>query len=88
MIGICQRCKKEAYIYNPKQEIKMCHSCYNYFHRNKEKERIKNKKWQKNNISYFRNYYQKNKEKIKKRRKIEIKKQNKNENETTNTNMS
>jgi transposase len=65
MIGICNRCNRETYIYNPKQEIKLCTACYGYLHRNKEKETIRHKKWQKENTEWYRNYYAKNKERIK-----------------------
>jgi hypothetical protein len=59
MIGKCLRCGKERHIYNPKQERKLCMSCYNYEHRDKKKQNERSKEWQKNNLEYFRKYYHK-----------------------------
>jgi len=57
MIGICDRCGRERRIENPKQEFKVCKSCYVCLHYNKEKSKVNNAKWRKNNLQYFRNYY-------------------------------
>lgn len=60
MIGVCQRCKRERYIYNPKQRVKLCASCYQQGF-NKKNPNYKNnvKRYQKKNLKYWRDYMRK-----------------------------
>ena len=58
MITNCSRCGKRRLIHNPKQERRLCISCYNQEHHDIEKARLANKRWQRKNLKYFRDYYQ------------------------------
>jgi hypothetical protein len=49
----CLRCNKERKIYS----FKLCKSCYNYLHLNKEKHKANVERWMERNSNYFKEYY-------------------------------
>lgn len=56
MIANCEKCGKERHIYNPKQKIRLCMSCWQQEHRDPEKVKEAAKRWQRKNLKYYRDY--------------------------------